>query len=1027
MTSNLNNSNSNIYNFPFLNIPKIRNNEQNNELTVSTSSTTFTFKNFLENYKGFEENNNSKINNELLEFNIQNKKYQPNPSKKANKQISQLYILPEFYILYSKLYSSFQDRQQSTFDFLESYDDFYRLSQYTFSHENPNIRSINELLRTNDGKTKNMNSELLFTQYEEILNNIKSYQTDNDIIFDNIIELFKTFKNIKDKNKASLKELNNKISSLFTKINTLLTQGASSNLFTSLGSMSNTKNAFNLGINSNNEKLNSLSFNKINEFIKNLKSDLNNFDSDKYFNPSSHNEDTGKISSRKNLLNIINEIEKMLKEISFTYFKCFYKNINNETKSLATLYKEIKLLTNPQQNIDNLQIIKNIQNSFREDNLNYDSLINKIKEYVSLKSKKDEELQVKINKLKESIQKDYLELKENLISKDINKVESILHLKDVLNKNITFSALSLQNSEKNEYISFIIFWIDILIKIKCDELNLIKILMNDKSEGVDCPSKEVLNKTSQSKLKNEIYQSLNILNSKFTNILEEIKNKKEDFNSDIKSLESENDSLKIQIDSLDKILNQPSSEYPKGLNSEISTVNNTISRLDGEIKRLEDDERRLAEKFTKQLDLEDKKRQRDEESTKLKKFKEKKQEILTQKYKIESKRDENISTIQVYKSIEPNLKTVENDIKKDSNLIRKEKIKSMAEKMNDVFIILARIDGLTKNFEEYAKKLKEKSTQNELIRFFQDDTLYKKMKNLVDTDVIKTKVRGTNVVENNRSKKGVRRYFLRFNKSVESFKSSTLPFLIEYYEEKMKYHNEKQSILAAFTFNVGDLSKLTESTYKNLESQKLELNSLLTNISVNSTSVNSSSSSSSSSSSGNSSSVSRYGRSGYSGGANENAGAKNKKNGKNEKNKKNKINIYLETIGKKLDILKNKYSSNLNYQNRIQIFINTIDSFDKSLSEKILKKLYIIQKMSKPVYHFVFAQQVRFIIRRLIKIKQFIKNLENSSTNNSFNLMSTYYTTDLFLMYLSLNIVFYNFICCIHSKTSKINNSMNYY
>ena len=48
-----------------------------------------------------------------------------------------------------------------------------------------------------------------------------------------------------------------------------------------------------------------------------------------------------------------------------------------------------------------------------------------------------------------------------------------------------------------------------------------------------------------------------------------------------------------------------------------------------------------------------------------------------------------------------------------------------------------------------------------------------------------------------------------------------------------------------------------------------------------------------------------------------------------------------------------------------------------------------------------------------------------SKENNSFNFVNTYYTTDLFLMYLSLNIVFYNFINCVQSKPPKNKLKMN--
>lgn len=1074
MTS-LNNHQLNKYNFPFLNIPSINSNNagnannannanvRSNVAVVSNANenqTSFTYKQFIEEYKDFEESNESKLNEQLVELNINNKKYRPNSSKKANQQMTQLYILPEFYILYSKLYSAFQDRQQTTFDFLNSYDDFYRLSQYTFSHENPNVRSINELLRTNSEKKKDNDILLLLDSYKSILNDIQTFQNDNDFILLKINDLIKTFKKIGDRQKNNISELKRKIMNVFNQFHSFFTDkkyfGNSSSSSTSKmfeTTLNNTKYQSILNFlrdTDNFERLNSvnstiseqITFNTLINLVNSLRDDLNDLErSDLYFKDKDSSKDPNEVTKRNTYLTKLNTIQSLLNDISFLYFKIFKTNISSSDNNLIDLLNNLK---KKETDFDFNKLIQDFQ--LIDTNLKYDktqneSLLNNIQKIIELKKLRDEEK-------KSEIEKKLKELEDNYIDKKIKLIDELNELKDKFTRLLSLNLKNKNNSQSGPFLTFLNLWLEFLIIEKCIEVNLIFSFIKEKKKEVSkCKEyfiKYKIDKNYQIIFRNSIIESFNHILSYYNSFLDEIKNKKVDLNEELSRINNEISSL-----GEDSKLTRNISTNTTSISSEEVTLGRTkttlkqkeesksiitskappissserdrLDRLDTEIyelqRKIDESERVLGEK-RKNLKMNEIKSLKNSAS---------KQELTEKK---------NNLTAQQY-----SLKELEKDLVNNANEMRKEKLKEIVEKMNDSYIILARIYGLKEEFDKKLKELEKISSQNELITLFENDSLYKIMLKIMNVEVINNKPRGTNVSEPNRTKRGLKRYRLQFNKSVENFKSNSLPFLIQYFEEKIKYHQEKQSILAAFTFNVGNLSKLTQSSYKNLESQKLELNALLTNITANtsvpSTTTSSSSpttsSSSYSSSSAYNSSTSKYGRSynnygssSYGSSGRYYGGANEKSVVKNEKNKKPKISIYMEFIGKILSTLETKVSSNLNYQNRVQIFIKTIDTFDKSLSEKILEKLKIIQKMNDPQYKFVFAQQVRFIIRRLYKINEFITKIkELYSSNNSFNLVNTYYITDLFLMYLSLNIVFYNFICCIQSKSSK-KNSLNY-
>jgi hypothetical protein len=97
------------------------------------------------------------IESQIREINLnQGAAGAPQPNLNSKQKIARLYVIPELYTLYSKLYQSYILRQNFIFSYLYTFEDFYRLSQFYFSHENPNIRSINKLLRENLKKSENL-------------------------------------------------------------------------------------------------------------------------------------------------------------------------------------------------------------------------------------------------------------------------------------------------------------------------------------------------------------------------------------------------------------------------------------------------------------------------------------------------------------------------------------------------------------------------------------------------------------------------------------------------------------------------------------------------------------------------------------------------------------------------------------------------------------------------------------------------------------------------------------------------------
>jgi hypothetical protein len=74
-------------------------------------------------------------------------------------------------------------------------------------------------------------------------------------------------------------------------------------------------------------------------------------------------------------------------------------------------------------------------------------------------------------------------------------------------------------------------------------------------------------------------------------------------------------------------------------------------------------------------------------------------------------------------------------------------------------------------------------------------------------------------------------------------------------------------------------------------------------------------------------------------------------------------------------------------------------------------KLLRVQKMKNAEYQFAFAEQIKFITRRMYRMELFIQKLKDPKVN-----LEHIYMTDLILMYFSLHYILSNFLDCIIKK-----------
>lgn len=102
----------------------------------------------------------------------------PGPIEK--RMIAENYVLPELFILNSKLYQAYVKRNNLIFSYLQNHEDFYRMSEFYLSHENPSIRSINKLLRDNQTKSVDNAAAQWIDEMKILFEKVQKLQTENE-------------------------------------------------------------------------------------------------------------------------------------------------------------------------------------------------------------------------------------------------------------------------------------------------------------------------------------------------------------------------------------------------------------------------------------------------------------------------------------------------------------------------------------------------------------------------------------------------------------------------------------------------------------------------------------------------------------------------------------------------------------------------------------------------------------------------------------------------------------------------------
>lgn len=137
------------------------------------------------------------------------------PSQIEREIIASNYVIPELFILNSKLYQAYVKRNNLIFSYLQNHEDFYRMSEYYLSHENPSIRSINKLLRDNQTKSVDNASAQWMEEMKKTSENIRALQKENEDTVLNNLRTYIEFQNTLFQQKASeYQNLKNEITRL---------------------------------------------------------------------------------------------------------------------------------------------------------------------------------------------------------------------------------------------------------------------------------------------------------------------------------------------------------------------------------------------------------------------------------------------------------------------------------------------------------------------------------------------------------------------------------------------------------------------------------------------------------------------------------------------------------------------------------------------------------------------------------------------------------------------------------------------
>lgn len=1068
------------------------------------------------------------IESQIRVVNLPNNRGGQTANEESKKKIARLYVVPELYTLYSKLYQSYILRQNFIFSYLYTFEDFYRLSQYYFSHQNPNIRSINKLLRENLKKSENLKMDTLLNLLKDEFEEIKKINTDSISIFRNVESYFNKEEIIESQKEEEKQFIIEKIKSLLQKINpsifpSTVTSGGSKKknkiIFSSRSLRGGVTTASAAGPSSASGP--SVPPSAPSSSTSGSGSGASGSGSGSGApGPSSApatgtsgpaptsasgpsappsapapspstgpstppstppTKDHPEFTTNQTLKQIYQKIDLYLN--NHTDIDIAKKNIELydliiqlqlllgneiETKKLSDLIR-----TNQQQNGGEstnvekiIQTINEIINDIQQNQNNMDTIYSLIQQYTTLykiededlKEKKKRELFEKINKL--------CELKTNLITR--------------LN---TF-----KNAEKIKKNEIIYPFIESLTFILCKELISISFFF----EGLNTSScKEKTNsnkpisiKSIYEKFKNDFSTFIRMIETKTQRSLRFLKLKKREIAKQITTLENEI----TQKTEENRVLQSKYPRPPQGTNMTSSSRSSGLDRLSNELKKLKKRELQLVSyknpdgtyNFTisRELDqikqqIEDKEADIEDERLKQAKLFEEGRDYRENQTKIKK----NESQIQMCKAEKDSLtqiqKSLDNRFKEKKEEFQQtiDRIKSL-ETIHSIMTLLNKVENKTNEIKKKAEELKKKNSNNRMIDAMTNDYLFKFItEKMLSVKVVKNED-GTNKLTRN----GKKIYRLTILRSVQSFRKY-LPLIKRYFEEKLNYYNNREGILSMLQLNTSLVTGLFEEGAKNLitnaykfeEVGKSLPNSINneekkpSNLTGQTMGYNSQQSSlpygqtqfgmasepsyqyptqqqSYSDNSGygrgySDSGMGRgYGNSGFgrgygmgrgfgnSGSFFGGAAAVQKEEKKPEKKREYE---FIKVVDKIFSELRNKVQSNEVYDNRIQTFVEYIDEKDKEITEEILRRLILIEKTKNLQYRFILPEQIRFMVRRLFKIKTFIDQLttlKKQNKNENRAQLNFIYMTDLILMYFSLQYVFLNLLMCLFKESSPLNN-----
>ncbi len=966
----------------------------------------------------------------------------------SKKKIARLYVIPELYILYSKMYQSYTLRQNFIFSYLYTFEDFYRLSQYYFSHENPNIRSINKLLRDNMKKSENLKMDSLTNILKDEFEEMKKIQTDSLSIFRNIESYLNKEENIENQKNMEIINLRDKLRNLIEKINPFMKSTSIITIPPILAGGSYKKK--------NSKKIRSLQGGAV-ELEYTLENTL----------PQIYQKIDLYLDSNPE------KIDLAKKKIELYEIMVQLRLLDPSTENMK-LEELLKL--NPKTTLKMDELIQNINdiiNQIQTSPSSLDNLLKLIEQFTTLykmddedaKEKKMKELEEKINKISKEI--------EELIKKVSifnNKIDNYIFLKSYTS-NYLFILCKL--------ITSVSIFFEKLSSTSCsEELKNKSKTMKSQYEKFKNEFSNFIRSEESTSHKNQRYLQLKYreIQKNISILKNEIKQKQEENESlknqypaptpqTISTITREYNTLKRTIDDYDnyKKIKDIYDSYLGSLNPNprptpeqyrhISLYENRIDQL-----RLERDEKR-AEKDK----LEEQQRKHDSNKTKIQK----------NEASIRMNNNEKASLEQF--SIFLKEKVKENKEEFDEKI---KGIKERYESIHSIFSLFAKVENKTIELQKKKDELKKKNSNNRMIDAMNNDYLFKFItQKMLSVQVVKNPD-GSNKLTN----KGKKIYRLTVIRSIQSFRKY-LPAIKRYFEEKLKYYNNREGLLSMFTLNIGAVAGLFEEGTKNLVTEAYNFEqvgkSLTNSINKEVTGVNSNKSQSTlpetkqnlsysqsqfgmpsqqSSSIYGSPSYNAYGNPiskslgssirGYSGSPynNENnymgrqssssmfgsqygnpyriqGGGAAPQTEQKRPEKKRELE-FIKVVDKTFSELKKKVQNNSTYDNRIKTFIEYIDDKDKDITNEILRRLNLIEKTRNLQYRFILPEQVRFMIRRLFKINIFISKLNTLKTQNKNEdreKLNFIYMTDLILMYFSLQYVFLNLIMCLFKESTPLN------